>query len=195
MRHNIGIRGEAFDLRPAELADASFIVALRNDPRVTRFIHPISPRVEDQQAWLERYFARAGDYYFVITRAGSGAPEGTVGIYEHDVTARSAEWGRWVIRPGSLAAVESALLVYRIAFEVLELEMVYCRTVAANQQVVSFHTASGLATTAHLPAHFSLGGVVHDAVEQCLTRARWRECAPRLAKSATRAARIVQRGG
>src|ERR1039457_4516855 len=47
--------------------------------------------------------------------------------------------GRWILRRGSLAAAESALLVYTIAFEDLALDRVYCRTVSANRAVVSFH--------------------------------------------------------
>ena len=193
MRHDIRMRGEAFGLRPVEMGDAAFIVALRTDPKLTRFFPRVSPRVEDQEAWLERYFARPGDYYFIITHAQTGDPEGAVGIYDHDPEARCAEWGRWIIRHGSLAAAESALLVYRVAFELLELEFVYCRTVAANQRVVSFHTNCGLATHAYLPAHFCFDGNAHDAVEQRLTRARWRELEPQLARSAAAAARIVGR--
>src|SRR3990172_6577622 len=108
MRHEITLAGEAFRLRPLGFADARFVVELRTDPRVSRFINPTSPRVEDQLRWIEQYLARPGDYCFVVERLATGSPEGMLGIYDEDAGRRSAEWGRWVLLPGSLAAAESA---------------------------------------------------------------------------------------
>ena len=42
----------------------SFHRGIATDPRLNRFLHEISPRVEDQVGWLERYFLRPDDYYF-----------------------------------------------------------------------------------------------------------------------------------
>lgn len=193
MRHDITIAGEAFGLRPLALADARFVVELRTDPRAARFIHPISPHVADQERWIEQYLARPGDRCFVVERLGSRRPEGMVGIYNQDTARTAAEWGRWVLRHGSLAAAESALLVYRIAFEVLALDLLYCRTVAANQQVVSFHASCGLVTHARLPNVVTLDGVAHDVIEQRMTRESWQVHAPVLARSAAAAARILRR--
>ena len=193
MRHDIAMAGAAFRLRPLTLADAGFVVELRTDPRAARFINPTSPHVADQERWTEQYLARPGDYCFVVERLDTHHPEGMVGIYHEDRARRSAEWGRWVLVPGSLAAAESALLVYRIAFEVLGLDLLYCRTVAANQQVVSFHSSCGLVTHARLPNFVSLDGVAHDVVEQRMTRAAWPAHAPALARSAAAAARILRR--
>jgi RimJ/RimL family protein N-acetyltransferase len=193
MQHAFRLRGAAFGLRPVEMDDAAFIVDLRTDSRTARFIHRISSRLEDQQAWLQAYFARPGDYYFVVEQLATGAAQGTVGLYDEDRTARSAEWGRWVLRPGSLAAVESALLIYRLAFEVLELDLVYCRTVVANEQVLSFHDSTGLVRHARLPAHATIDSIPHDAVEHRMTRADWARHGEALAQKAAAVARIVAR--
>ena len=193
MRHDIAIAGEAFGLRPLALEDAGFVVAMRTDPRVARFINPTSPHVADQERWTEQYFARPGDFSFIVRRLDSGRPEGMVGIYNLDDARRSAEWGRWVLTPGSLAAAESALLVYRVAFDILALDLVYCRTLATNRQVVSFHTSCGLVTHAHLPNFATLHGIAHDAVEQHMTRAAWPTHAAALTRGAAAAARILRR--
>lgn len=193
MLHDLGAAGPAFRLRPVSDADAGFITALRADSVRSRFLHPVSPDVAAQIAWHERYATRPGDYYFIVERAETNDAEGTIGLYDVDEAAGAAEWGRWVLREGSLAAVESAALIYDIAFAQLGLERVYCRTVAANQAVVSFHRSFGLATGAVLPSHFRLGDVSYDAVEQELTRDRWETLRPSILAQAERVARVLRR--
>ena len=193
VRHEITLRGAAFGLRPVERGDAEFIVSVRSDPRLGRFINPISPHVSDQERWLDRYYAIPDDYYFIVERCATGRPEGTVGLYHVDREQRRGEWGRWVLCPGSLAAAESALLIYRVAFDVLRLEVVYCRTITANQRVVSFHTSCGLITHTHLTKFLTVGAVVYDAVEQRLTRPQWPNCEAVLTRGANAAARVLSR--
>ena len=98
----------------------------------------------EQRAWIETYFALPDDYYFVVERMSDRKAEGLVGIYDFDRATASAEWGRFVVRPGSRAAVEAALLVYRCGFETLGLDRMVCRTLAANEKVVAFHDSCGL---------------------------------------------------
>jgi len=178
MRHSLRIEGFRYALRPIAEADARFVAELRSDPELGAYLHRTSGRVEDQEAWLAAYFERTGDYYFVVEELATGEAVGTVGVYDSD--GARAEWGRWLIRRGSPAAVESALLVYRAAFEGLQLDEVYCRTVAENAKVVSFHDSSGAERVATLENHFHLDGVAHDAVEHRVDRARWDRMRPKL---------------
>jgi RimJ/RimL family protein N-acetyltransferase len=178
MRHSLRMEGFRYALRPIRAEDAAFVVELRSDPELGAYLHRTSGRVEDQEAWLAAYFDRLGDYYFIVEELPSGEPVGTIGIYDSD--GRQAEWGRWLIRQGSVAAVESALLVYRAAFEGLGLAEVYCRTVAENARVVSFHDSSGAERVTTLKAHFELDSAAHDAVEHRVDRSRWDTMRPKL---------------
>lgn len=182
------VEGAAFRLRPVALSDAGFIVGLRQASDRTRYLHRVGPDVAEQEAWLARYLGREGDYYFIIERKRTGEPEGTIGLYDVSPDGRTAEWGRWVIAEASPAALESAYLIYRFAFEGLGLDVVYCRTVADNARVVSFHDSMGLEMAGRLPAHFELDGVRHDAVEHQLTRAAWEALKPALETKVTRLA-------
>jgi RimJ/RimL family protein N-acetyltransferase len=178
MRHSHRLDGFRYALRPIGEADARFVAELRSDPELSAYLHRTSGRVEDQEAWLAAYFERDGDYYFIVEELGSGDPVGTVGLYDSD--GRTAEWGRWLIRKDAPAAVETALLIYRAAFEGVGLDEVYCRTVAENAKVVSFHDSSGAARIGTLERHFQLGGVSHDAVEHRVDRSRWDMMRPKL---------------
>lgn len=184
MDHDIHIEGNAFQIRPVCDDDAGFIVALRTAPSLSRFINPGAQTVEAQLSWLDSYYKRPGDYYFILVRQANGLPEGLVSIYDETQDGKSAEWGRWVIHPSSFGATESALLIYRCAFEHLGLERIYCRTLAKNDKAISFHDACGLSSRRELHGYATLGGQVHDAIEHTLYRSDWSAVVARLERRA-----------
>lgn len=186
MKHELHIEGRRFALRPVQMDDAELIVALRTDPELGRYLHGTSPRVADQIAWFDSYERRPGDYYFMIVDQTLGEAVGTIGLY--DVHEGAGEWGRWLIRRGSLAAVESAALIYRVGFEQLRLDRLYCRTVADNLQVVSFHDSMGAARTRTIGNFARLADGMHDGVEHQVTRDAWEQLRPRLERLAQRVA-------
>lgn len=164
MKHNIVMEGFAYRIRPIKLSDASFIVETRlEDKERNRFIHTISSDVTVQEQWLEKYFERNDDYYFVIENRLTAEREGLIGFY--DVKNGKAEWGRWVLKKDSLAAVESVYLLYRAAFEKVGLEELYCRTLELNEAVVSFHASIGEKTRHIIPNCFQIEGKYYGAVE------------------------------
>jgi RimJ/RimL family protein N-acetyltransferase len=168
------MEGRAFRLRPVALEDAEFILQLRSDPARSRYLHPCAPDLAAQTEWLEKYFDRPGDYYFVIERRDGLEKHGTAGIYRVDFGELTAEWGRWIVQPGSAAALESVTLIYRVAFEVLQLESIYCRTVAENRTAMEIHRRFGLEPVRTLPRYFESDGRRLDAVEARMTGESWR---------------------
>ena len=191
MRHDLRLDGVAFRLRPVEEADAAAITELRRDPSRSRFLHETSPSVEAQLRWLAAYFERDDDYYWAVERRSDGRTEGFLGIY--GVDGDRAEWGRWVLRPGSLAAPESAWLVHEAGFTLLRLDALLTRTLSENRAVVAFHARYGAETLRILPGHARIGDAVHDAVEARMTRDRWITAGPRLRTMAQRTASLVDR--
>ena len=175
MRHDISLTCVRYRLRPVTLEDAAFIVELRNDPLLNRFLHEISPRVEDQAHWIERYFERPGDYYFIVEDCNRGIPQGAVGLYDVAADLSGAEWGRWILKRGSMAAVESAWMIYEAAFARLSLASLSCRTVVDNGKVLSFHDNFGARRMAVLEGHFLLRGERRSAIEHCITADEWPE--------------------
>ena len=188
MRHSLSLDGHRFSLRPVALKDAAAILALRLDPDRGRFLHTTSPLISDQEDWLRAYFERPGDYYFAIVDRRRDEVVGFVGIYQVDPVSRSAEWGRWLVVQGSLAAVESALLVHRAAFELLGLRTLYSRTVADNVRVVSFHRSMGAQLDGLLSGHVVLEGTARDSVQYRVDGHLWATLAPRLDTLAKRIA-------
>jgi RimJ/RimL family protein N-acetyltransferase len=194
LKHDLHIRGFAFGLRPITLEDAEFIVQLRSDPERTRFLHPVPLAVEAQRAYLKQYFDRENDYYFVIECHRDNSREGLVGIYDVDLQERAGEWGRWILRPGSLAAVESALRIYEAAFEHLHLEQIYSHTFLDNRSVVSFHDHCGLSQRAVRRGYYTIQGRSYDAVEHVLNRCDWPHVRPLLEPRARMIAQRMEHG-
>lgn len=182
MRHNFFVSGSAFRLRPVNDEDAEFIRDLRCDPGLNAFLHATNSTTQDQLDWLSSYYQRPNDYYFVVERIDNCAPEGIISLYEVELnTPKQAEWGRWILKSSSLAAVESAALIYKFGFEILDLESIYCRTVAANEKVVSFHDSCGIINRKILEHHFQLDSKARvNAVEHRLDKNLWPEISARL---------------
>lgn len=194
MRHDLTSEGIAFRIRPVREDDAEFIISLRNNPDLNQYLHQTSNQVSDQIEWLRKYFERAGDYYFVIERKETGSAEGLISIYDVDESQHVAEWGRWILKPKSLAAVESAMLIYQVAFDFLHLKTVFCRTVADNKSVVSFHDSCGILDKKLLPNHFSLNGRRLDAVEHRIDFDTYQKMKSKLEMLARATARMINRG-
>lgn len=173
MRHDIRITGLQYRLRPVTLEDAPFIVKLRTDPSRNGFLHEISPRVDDQVAWLEAYFARPGDYYFIVEDCKKDVAQGAVGLYDVAADLSEAEWGRWILKRGSMAAVESAWMVYETAFAKLGLASLSCRTIVDNAKVLSFHDNFGATRIAVLQEYVLVRGERRSAVEHRVTAEEW----------------------
>jgi RimJ/RimL family protein N-acetyltransferase len=189
--HDVRLDGIAFRLRPVAPEDAATIVHLRRDPSRSRFIQETPASVEAQLRWLERYLERDGDYYWAVERISDGATEGFLGIY--DIDGDRAEWGRWVLRPASLAAAESAWLVHEAGFGQLGLDSLITRTLTENRAVVAFHERYGAEVVRTLHGHARIGDVSHDAVEARMTKSRWATSGPGLRAVAERAASLARR--
>jgi RimJ/RimL family protein N-acetyltransferase len=191
LRHNIVIEGYAFRLRPVTLDDARFILDLRTDPTRNSYIHATPNDTGLQRAWIERYFDREGDYYFVIEALGTNKPEGTIGVYDIDSARQCGEWGRWIVGAQSAAGLESALLIHEAAFTNLGLEMVYARTAVVNTKVITFHDSLGLERHAVLPGFLNLQENQVDAIEHRISKEGWLKIKPGLESKVARMSQIL----
>jgi len=173
MKHDLSLVGPAFELRPATLEHAQFIFNLRRDPALNAFINETPDDYERHLEWMHAYLERPGDYYFVVADRQTHALQGTCALYNLDPERKHGEWGRWLISPDSLAAVESAFLLYALAFEKLGLAEVCCRTMTDNLRVLSFHKGCGLRVK-RVEQDGPYGAENGDAfVEHALTQQEW----------------------
>jgi hypothetical protein len=165
---NISVEGIAYRLKSVSVEDAEFIIEVRlEDASRNQYINRISGSVDDQINWIKKHLLKNDDYYFVIENKLTGQKEGLIGLY--DVKDGSAEWGRWVLKKGSLASVESVDLILKFAFENLKLPKVYCHTIAENKTVVAFHDNIKELRSSEPGPMITLQDVQYESIEHFVT--------------------------
>ncbi len=128
--------------------DAAFILELRTDESLSRYLHATDCDVEAQLEWLRAYKEREKqglDYYFVYS--AQGVPFGVNRIY--DITERQGTAGSWICRPGTAMehSVASLLILRDILFEQLGLEYDVFDVRKGNKHVQRMHKMMGASQT------------------------------------------------
>ncbi len=133
------LRGKRIVLRSVVEDDAEFILALRRNPELSRFIHDTDPSLPKQRDWIRAQQDRVDDYYMIIEDL-EGRSLGTISVYNIEWQSRRFEWGRWLILPGTPfhVAAESALLAYSFAFDELGLDEAVFVVKTRNTAVCSY---------------------------------------------------------
>ena len=176
-----------FKLRPVDVSDAPLIFELRSDAQRSRYLHSITGGVAEQENWILEDAQRIETRYFAVQRGTE--THGFVGLSMIDGVSASAEWGRWILREDSPAAVPSAKLIYEYGFEELELKRLYCRTIVENKSVVRFHDACGATRIDTISDYFEIDGVNFAAIEHQVTIDQW----PNLKANLQRLTRLLER--
>ena len=191
MKHGHLLEGVGFRLRPIADHDAEFVVDLRTSSDRSRYLNKMSSSVATQIKWLEEYYQRENDYYFVIERATDGMREGLIALYDVSLPLGEAEWGRWITSPSSLGAIESVVMVMDFAFNNLSLKRVYSYTVADNAPVNSFHESCGFRRVQAQAARFTMGGNAYDAIRHECNFLGWATIRKTLVARSDRIARLI----
>ena len=189
VRHLLQAEGYGVRLRPVEMVDAPFIVWLRNQDYVKGRVGDSATDVASQKKWLSTHAGREGDYYFIVETVG-GIPLGTNSLY--DISGKKAEWGRYIIRPQVGAALPSAILIFNLAFEKLNLSELLARCVSTNLKVHSIVKKCGFRQSAARRSSQVIGGQAVDMVHFVLAPAAWREAQARLIPLAQLAEKQLQ---
>lgn len=118
------LEGPTICLRLVQEEDASFICSLRTNEKFNTHLSKSSPNVDDQRQWILDYKRREAEkqeFYFIIHRKSDDLAIGTVRLYDFQENPKSYCWGSWILNEDKTryAALESALLMYETAFNVL----------------------------------------------------------------------------
>lgn len=165
--------------RFVEENDAEFIVELRTNPVLGKYIHSTDNDIEKQKQWIKEYKIRerAGeDYYFIFLK--DGEPVGLNRMYHiHDKTFTT---GSWVFKPRIPfeCCVIASIIVRELAFEYLELdyEHAFDGVHVENKKVIKFNHMMGLKD---LSLHEDVKGTY---IEQSLTKEDFEKNKPRMLK-------------
>jgi len=143
------VEGPNLALRLIEPEDAGYVHGLRIDPAYNQHLSEVQGTAEDQRRWIETYKTREAEgreFYYIIERK-DGVRCGLVRLYNID--AESFTWGSWILDAAkpSKAALESAFLIYQIAFDLLELSNAQFDVRCENENTLAFHRRFGATET------------------------------------------------
>ncbi|HDX8357000.1 TPA: GNAT family N-acetyltransferase [Aeromonas hydrophila] len=141
-------KAKTISFRLIDVGDAEFILSLRTDGRLNRHLSQTSSSLEQQRDWIKNYKERENqgdEYYFIIYRNDNNEAVGTVRLYDFIRDKKSFCWGSWILNENKTkyAAMESAFLVYQIAFENLGFERAHFDVRRENVKVIAFHQKMG----------------------------------------------------
>ncbi len=136
------LRGYDCTLREVIEDDATKIIEIRGPgTNADGKLNAISTNPELQLSWIRDQRDKKDDYYFAILSHGLLEVEGFCGLYNFG--QNSAEFGRWIVRPGSTKGLESLRLTLKFGFDVLGLNQIFCMTLKSNSRVVALHRKLG----------------------------------------------------
>ena len=139
---------------------------------------------------LKQYFQRHDEYYFVVQRRHDQNREGLAALFDFDATKQSAQLGRLVLRPGSFASADTALLLLRLAFGMFKLAEVWGFTLTTNAPMIAYLRSCGFEQRGFMKV--AIGDESHDAANFVMTREQWRTVEEQLAQLAQRIAQTIQ---
>lgn len=126
--------------------DASFILKLRTNPKLSRFIHSTDDDIQKQKEWIREYKLREAkgvDYYFIYSK--NGIPIGVNRIYDINYNNNTCTGGSWICVPDSTPeeSVATLLIMKDIIFEQLEAQKELFDVRKKNKQVLKVHKLLG----------------------------------------------------
>ncbi|WP_116083531.1 GNAT family N-acetyltransferase [Tropicimonas sp. IMCC34011] len=140
------IEGPNLALRLIQPDDAAYVHDLRINPAYNQHLSEVRGTAEDQRAWIEAYKAReaaGGEFYYIIERH-DGTRCGTVRLY--NIEGDGFTWGSWILDENKprKAALESAVLSFRIGFERLGLRCASIDVRTDNVHAEAFYRRFGM---------------------------------------------------
>lgn len=127
-------------LRTALPEDAYFAIKLRTNQKLNKFLKPVDPSISKQAKWIEEKMDASDDYHMII-QDNAKNKVGIIALYEINLDKGTFNWGRWIIEEKTKyqVSMESALLLYHLAFQILGLSKAVFEVRKENIKVIKFH--------------------------------------------------------
>jgi RimJ/RimL family protein N-acetyltransferase len=122
--------------------------------------------LEDQRKWIE---SRPSSEVNFIIELKNGSPVGMISLISINHVNKNAESSRFLIGEEAMAqgipvAIESMMLLYKHAFEILKLERVYGTMAEDNVLMLKWQKFFGMSQEGIMRRHFFINGKFQDAI-------------------------------
>lgn len=140
------IEGKTIYLQLVDVDDAPFILDLRTDDNLNKYLSSIQNDLSKQEDWIRQYKEREKkkiEFYFIVSSKKTGEKWGAFRLY--DFRDDSFSLGSWIIKKGApiSISIESALGAYEFAYGYLGFKRAHFEVRKANEKIVAFHKRFG----------------------------------------------------
>lgn len=124
--------------------DAEFILGLRTDPILARFLHSTDNDLQKQKEWIREYKlreARGEDYYFIYSNEND-----YIGVNRlYNIKDNSATAGSWICKSDAdgMASILTIIILRDILFDIVGAEYDYFDVRKGNKKVQRLHEMCG----------------------------------------------------
>lgn len=142
------LNGNKIILRLVEEEDSYFILKLRQNKELNKYISLTDITVEQQKEWIKRYKIREKnkeEYYFIVLDKKINQPCGTVRIYNIDKNNKIGTWGSFILnfnRPDG-ASKEVIDISLNFAFKELNLNRIKLSVRKENKKAIHIYEKNG----------------------------------------------------
>jgi len=131
---------EKLSYRLVDETDAEFIIELRTNPKLNKFLNYTSNSIEDQISWIKNYKYRESkslEFYFMFLE--DGIRKGTYRLY--NINSYSFTIGSWLFNScnNKLFPIYSDLLMADYGFYQLNKEILLFDVRKKNKKVINYH--------------------------------------------------------
>ena len=140
------MRSKNLKIKFVEESDAQFILDLRNNKELGKYLSSTSSSLENQKEWINNYKKReknGEEYYFKAYNDNSDI--GFFRLYNIDNTKKELTFGSFIMkvdRP-KYAAIESMILAMEFAFKTLNMDKVLLDVRINNERAKNFYNRFG----------------------------------------------------
>lgn len=137
-----GIERYGIRLRFVEIKDSEFILSLRNDERLGKFISKTSNRLSDQEQWISNYKKRElkGEEFYFIVEDSQGERYGVTRLSDLK-KGIPFELGSWLFSrespPGM--AIKADVIAKEVGFDTLGFNVCKFNVRRDNKSVLNYH--------------------------------------------------------
>jgi len=166
-------------LRKIFESDLEMIMNWRMSPEVTKYMYtdPVLT-LEDQHNWFKKLKeSNANEKYWII-ELENGTPVGLMSVNNIDYINDQASWAYYI---GSTEARGKGLgrilecNMYDYAFEILNLNKLWCEVFEFNEKVIMMHEKFGSKVEGKLTDHIKKNGKYFNVVRMAILRKEWED--------------------
>ena len=124
--------------------DAEFILRLRTDEKLARYLHATDDNVEKQVEWIKQYKIRetAGeDYYFIYDKDGQNI--GVNRIYDINYDQEQLTAGSWICKAEGMISIYTIIILRDIMFDIMGAKCDCFDVRKGNKKVQRLHEMCG----------------------------------------------------